>query len=141
MMTAARSPLRFLGPYPTMPLRFPDLATPSQRERGVSGVCLDWVLDTAANVNTINAAVARDLNLERVGAAPGGVGAGGGMAGGDTFLLGDCELDVVVVSMVGRPDDDDDDDDDGGGGGGGGGEEEDDDDGEGGGGGSFSWRD
>jgi hypothetical protein len=137
MMMAARSPLRFLGPYPAMPLRFPDLATPSQRGRGASGVCLDWVLDTAANVNTINAAVARELDLERVGAAPGGVGAGGGMAGGDTFLLGDCELDVVV-STAGRPvdDDDDDDDDDGGGGGGGGGgeEEDDDDDGEGGGG-------
>ena len=82
MMMAARSPLRFLGPYPAMPLRFPDLATPSQRGRGASGVCLDWVLDTAANVNTINAAVARELDLERVGAAPGGVGAGGGAGGG-----------------------------------------------------------
>ena len=75
---AVRSPLRFLGPYPTMPLRFPNLATSSQRERNITGVSLDWVLDTAANVNTINAQVAQELGLEKVGEAPGGVGAAGG---------------------------------------------------------------
>merc|ERR1711906_95048 len=61
-----RSPMRFLGPYPTMPLRFPNLATPSQRERNVTGISLDWVLDTAANTNTINAAVALELGLESI---------------------------------------------------------------------------
>lgn len=93
-MMVVRSPLRFLGPYPTIPLRFPNLATPSQRQRNVSGVSLDWVLDTAANVNTINAQVAKELALEKVGVAPGGVGAAGDIVGGDTFLLGDCELDI-----------------------------------------------
>jgi hypothetical protein len=93
-MMVVRSPLRFLGPYPTIPLRFPNLATPSQRQRNVSGVSLDWVLDTAANVNTINAQVAKELALAKVGVAPGGVGAAGDIVGGDTFLLGDCELDI-----------------------------------------------
>lgn len=89
-----KSPMRFLGPYPTMPLRFPNLATSSQREKNVTGISLDWVLDTAANVNTINAQVAKELMLEKVGEAPGGVGASGGIMGGDTFMLGDCELEM-----------------------------------------------
>lgn len=108
-----RSPLRFLGPYPTIPLRFPNLATPSQRQRYVSGVSLDWVLDTAANVNTINAQVAKELALEKVGAAPGGYGAAGDLAGGDTFLLGDCELDIPrdknAIDQVNDANNDDDD--------------------------------
>ena len=89
-----RSPLRFLGPYPTMPLRFPGLATASQKSRNVTGISLDFVLDTAANTNTINAQVASELELKKVGEAPGGVGAAGGLMGGDTFLLGDAELDI-----------------------------------------------
>lgn len=89
-----RSPLRFLGPYPSMPLRFPGLATASQKSRNVTGISLDFVLDTAANTNTINAQVASELELEKVGEAPGGVGAAGGMMGGDTFLLGDAALDI-----------------------------------------------
>lgn len=89
-----RSPLRFLGPYPSMPLRFPGLATASQKSRNVTGISLDFVLDTAANTNTINAQVASELELEKVGEAPGGVGAAGGLMGGDTFLLGDAEVDI-----------------------------------------------
>ena len=89
-----RSPLRFLGPYPSMPLRFPGLATASQKARNVTGISLDFVLDTAANTNTINAQVASELELEKVGEAPGGVGASGSLMGGDTFLLGDAELDI-----------------------------------------------
>lgn len=104
---AVRSPLRFLGPYPTMPLRFPNLATSSQRERNITGVSLDWVLDTAANVNTINAQVAQELGLEKVGEAPGGVGAAGGITGGDTFMLGDCLIDIPRASK----DDDEEEDD------------------------------
>lgn len=108
-----RSPMRFLGPYPTMPLRFPHLATSSQRERNITGISLDWVLDTAANVNTINAQVAQELGLEKVGEAPGGVGAAGGIAGGDTFMLGDCELDLNVKANNPNGDDDDESNDEG----------------------------
>ena len=59
-----RAPIQFLGPYPTMALRFPDLATFSQRERNATGISLDFVLDTAANTNTINAQVASELDLD-----------------------------------------------------------------------------
>lgn len=92
-----QSPLRFLGPYPTIPLRFPRLATASQRARNVTGISLDFVLDTAANTNTINQQVAIELELEQIGEAPGGVGAGGGIQGGATYMLGDCELDLSVA--------------------------------------------
>ena len=92
-----RSPLRFIGPYPTIPLRFPDLATASQRSRNVTGISLDFVLDTAANTNTINQQVATELELEQIGEAPGGVGAAGGIQGGATYMLGDCELDLSIM--------------------------------------------
>ena len=100
-----RSPLRFLGPYPTIPLRFPHLATASQRSRNVTGISLDFVLDTAANTNTINQQVAVELELEQIGEAPGGVGAGGGIKGGATYILGDCELDLGVVKPTTQDDD------------------------------------
>ena len=58
--------LRWVGPYPTLALRFPDLATPAQRERGEQGVTLEFVVDTAATVTTIAAVVAAELALERV---------------------------------------------------------------------------
>lgn len=90
--TSVRVPLKYLGPYPCLSLRFPDLSTPSQRERNVTGISLDFVMDTAANINTLNAQVASELGLEKVGEAPGGMGASGPIDGGDTFLLGDCEL-------------------------------------------------
>lgn len=95
---AVKSPLKFIGPYPCMPLRFPDLATPSQKSRNLTGISLDFVLDTAANTNTINAAVAKGLSLEVVGIAPGGVGAGGTIAGGATYLLGECQLDIPATN-------------------------------------------
>ena len=50
------------------------------------------MLDTAANTNTINAAVAQQLNLLQVGDVAGGTGAAGAIGGGATFLLGTCEL-------------------------------------------------
>lgn len=91
-----RSPLRWAGPYPTLALRFPALATAAQKARGASGVSLDFIVDTAANVNTINARVASELGLAQVGSAPAGAGASGAIDGGATFMLGDCELDEVA---------------------------------------------
>ncbi|CAK0822231.1 unnamed protein product [Prorocentrum cordatum] len=87
-----RSPLRWIGSYPTLRLWFPDLSTAEQKQSGDKGVSLTFVLDTGASVNTIRSQVAADLGLARVGTAPAGVGAGGNFSGGDTFLLGDCEL-------------------------------------------------
>ena len=96
---AVRAPLKYLGPYPCLSLRFPDLATSAQRARGanVTGISLDFVLDTAANTNTIQGAVAQELALEKVGEALPGFGAAGSISGGDTFLLGNCQLDYGVV--------------------------------------------
>lgn len=88
-----RAPLKFIGPYPCLPLRFPDLSTSAQRARNETGVSLDFVLDTAANTNTIQAQVAAELNLTTVGTALPGFGAAGSISGGDTFSLGDCEID------------------------------------------------
>ena len=49
-----------------------------------------------------------ELGLEKVGEAPGGVGAAGGILGGDTFMLGSCELDLGVSKekkeMIGNGD-------------------------------------
>lgn len=91
--TAVRAPLKYVGPYPCLALRFPNLATQSQRERNVTGISLDFVLDTAANTNTLNNQVAKELGLEVVGEALPGVGAAGAISGGDTFMLGDAQLD------------------------------------------------
>ena len=117
---AVRAPLKYLGPYPCLSLRFPDLATSAQRARGanVTGISLDFVLDTAANTNTIQGAVAQELALEKVGEALPGFGAAGSISGGDTYLLGDCWLDYGVVMEAESSGD--------GGGGGGGGEDDDD---------------
>ena len=116
---AVRAPLKYLGPYPCLSLRFPNLATSAQRARGanVTGISLDFVLDTAANTNTIQGAVAQELALEKVGEALPGFGAAGSISGGDTYLLGDCRLDYGVVMEEESSGD----------GGGGGGEDDDDD--------------
>lgn len=89
-----RAPLKFLGPYPALGLRFPNIATAAQRARNESGVTLDFVLDTAANVNTINLQVAQQLNLTVLGQALPGVGSAGPIQGQDlpTYFLGDAQL-------------------------------------------------
>ena len=79
---AVRAPLKYVGPYPCLALRFPHLATSSQRGRNVTGISLDFVMDTAANTNTLNGQVAQELQLEVVGEALPGVGAAGSIAGG-----------------------------------------------------------
>lgn len=62
--SVVRAPLKFVGPYPCLALRFPHLATSSQRSRNETGISLDFVLDTAANTNTINAQVATGTKLD-----------------------------------------------------------------------------
>ena len=98
------APLRWLGPYPALALSLPELSTPAQKMRVLtgadgptSGVTLDFVIDTAANTNTISAQVAGPtsqggLELTQVGNVAGGVGAGGAIGGGATYRLGSAEL-------------------------------------------------
>jgi hypothetical protein len=92
-----KAALQYVGPYPCASLRFPNLATASQRERNATGISLDFVLDTGANLNTLNSQVASELELLKVGSAPAGMGAGGAISGGDTFLLGDCQLEQQIL--------------------------------------------
>jgi hypothetical protein len=91
-VTSIQVPMKFSGPYPTIGLRFPDLATKHQKSQNLTGVSLDFILDTAANTNTINAQVANELELEVIGEALPGVGSAGAISGGNTFMLGDSEL-------------------------------------------------
>jgi len=86
--------LKFIGPYPSLPLHFPNLSTESQRSKNLTGISLDFIIDTAANTNTINAQVAQELQLENVGKALPGYAASGAIEGGNTFLLGDCTLEM-----------------------------------------------
>jgi hypothetical protein len=90
--SAVRAPLNYIGPYPSLALTFPDLATPNQKQKNATGISLDFILDTAANTNTLNAEVAQQLGLPVVGAALPGIGSAGALAGGETFLLGDAQL-------------------------------------------------
>lgn len=97
MSQAVRVPLKFIGPYPCLALRFPNLATANQRERNATGVSLDFVLDTAANSNTLQQVVATQQNLTVVGRALPGIGSAGIIAqGGDTYLLGDAQLEGLL---------------------------------------------
>jgi hypothetical protein len=102
---ALSAPLRWIGPYPAVALSFPALASPAQKARLLTnpneaanlGITLDFVIDTAANTNTISAQVAGPtgaggLELQQVGRVEGGVGAGGAIGGGATCMLGGCEL-------------------------------------------------
>jgi len=102
-----RAPLKYIGPYPAIGLRFPKLATTAQRAKGIAGIGLDFVLDTAANVNTINGQVAEELQLEVVGEALPGVGSSGTISGGSTYNLGDTELEGILPTSTGKSDDDD----------------------------------
>jgi len=95
---SVRSPLRWSGSYPMLSLWFPELSTAEQKQAGEKGVSLKFLVDTAASVNTINAKVAADLGLVRVGEISAGIGAGGNISGGDTFMLGDCELDDLPAA-------------------------------------------
>mmetsp|Transcript_16402 Transcript_16402/g.34194 ORF Transcript_16402/g.34194 Transcript_16402/m.34194 type:complete len:536 (-) Transcript_16402:135-1742(-) len=97
--TAIRAPLKFNGPYPCMALKFPNLSTESQRNQNLTGISLDFVLDTAANINTIQSQVATELCLPKQEDSPAlpGVSSSGPMAGGDTYVLGDSQLEEVAL--------------------------------------------
>ena len=102
---ALRSPLRWIGGvYPGVALSFPMLSSPAQKARQLRGeataigVTLDFIVDTAANANTISAQVAGPtvqggLELQQVGSLSGVVGAAGAFGGtSPTYSLGVAEL-------------------------------------------------
>ena len=59
-------------------------------------MALDFLLDTAANTNTINRQIAEELKLEIVGQALPGIGSSGAISGGNTYVLGDTQLEGVI---------------------------------------------
>jgi len=87
---AVRAPLKLAkDAYPVLSLRFPNMANPTTGEMGVP---LDFLVDTAANVNTINGKLADALKLPTVGRNAPGIGTLGDLDGGSVYLLGDCQL-------------------------------------------------
>ena len=81
------APLLRVGPYPCLALRFPHWQPP---------VVLRFLLDTGANINSIDPNLCQKYHLERIYNSAehvvGSAGIGGQMAPGDIYLLGDCQL-------------------------------------------------
>jgi hypothetical protein len=80
------APLKYLGPYPCLGLRFPHLST-----------TFEFLLDTGANINAVDAKFVKELSLPLVASSKdlgvlGSSGIGGSIQPGDLFNLGDCEL-------------------------------------------------
>lgn len=90
------APLKYLGPYPCLGLRFPHLST-----------TLEFLLDTGANVNSIDAKFVKEFSLPLVASSKdlgvvGSAGIGGSIQPGDIFQLGDCELDGLPPEQTAR---------------------------------------
>lgn len=84
------APLRYVGPYACLGLNFPNI-------RRKPGVEINFVLDTAANVNTISSEIANELGLPILVKGDdlsllGSAGAGGTFKAGDIVMLGDSRL-------------------------------------------------
>lgn len=83
---AVVAPLNYKGPYGCLSLHFPKLST-----------SFEFVLDTGANVNTIDSMFVEKHGLPLVVSSKelgllGSAGIGGTIQPGDVFELGDCEL-------------------------------------------------
>lgn len=94
VITGVVAPLKFIGPYPCLTLRFPDL----------NQTVLDFLLDTGANVNSIPTKIAQDLELPLVqsfeslpligmSTMASDIRSDGHVQhAGDLYKLGDCQL-------------------------------------------------
>jgi hypothetical protein len=78
--------------YIAITVGLPDRSTRQQREKGVSGIELDFCIDTACTTNFILPQVAYGLDVQIVGSNPDGVGATGAVQGGQEMLLGTAKL-------------------------------------------------
>jgi len=81
------APLKYIGPYPFLSLRFPSH----------KNATLDFLLDTGASINSIDAQITKDLNLDLVLKSSefllgSGSGVGGSLNAGDIYMLGDAHL-------------------------------------------------
>lgn len=85
------APLKSVGSYPCLALKFP---------KGKGEPIFDFLLDTGANINTLDLQLTEEHGLEKLLSSKdlpliGSAGVGGALAPGDIFLLGDCQLDGV----------------------------------------------
>lgn len=95
---AVVAPLKYTGQsnYPTLNLQFPELDQVMD-DGSVQGVSLDFVMDTGANVNTVEGMVVDSYSLpvaisaQELGAA-GAAGMGGSFPACDIHTLGTCKL-------------------------------------------------
>jgi Aspartyl protease len=103
-----RAPLKYIGPYPCLGLHFPFLTTSNQRQsqKNITGVSLDFMLDTAANLNVIQPAISTELKLPSVTnqVLPGFTSSGPIDAerlavegSSNTFMLGDTQLEYYMT--------------------------------------------
>ncbi len=91
------APLKSVGPYACLELNFPNV-------KSKPGVKINFVLDTAANVNTISREIANNLDLPVLVKGEdlsilGSAGAGGSFQAGDVVLLGDSRLSGMPESQ------------------------------------------
>jgi hypothetical protein len=91
------APLTYVGPYACLGLNFPNI----ERKPGFE---INFVLDTAANVNTISSEIASELDLPVLIKGEdlsilGSAGAGGSFQAGDIVLLGDSRLSGMPESQ------------------------------------------
>lgn len=89
------APLSYSGPYACLRLDFHHLK--QNKNAQCSGVSLEFLLDTAANINVIRKNTARSLRLPTViskelFSTTKSAGAGGSFEAGDIVMLGDCHL-------------------------------------------------
>jgi hypothetical protein len=101
-----RAPIKYIGLYPCLGLRFPVLTTANQRrlQNNITGVSLDFMIDTAANLNVIQSVIATELNLTTVTSQllPGFTSSGrisntaSSDASSNTFMLGDAQLEYCM---------------------------------------------
>lgn len=102
-----RAPIKYIGSYPCLGLRFPLLTTSNQRksQKNITGLSLDFMIDTAANLNVIQPAIVSELQLPPVTSQvlPGFTSSGRidatnpAMEGiSNTFILGDSQLEYYV---------------------------------------------
>jgi len=96
-ISSIRAPLRMLGPYPLLSVRFPDIVAPEsvkeqQKANGETGIKLDMIVDTGSSVNTINVQLAKELGLTSVGTQEAGVSAGGALGSSNNYALGPVQL-------------------------------------------------
>jgi hypothetical protein len=96
IITGVVAPLSYKGPYACLSLDFPELSSSPSTSTTTKPTTLDFVLDTGANLNTINAAIVDTYQLNVEYKFPANTPLVGtttsSMNAGSLYRLGDCKL-------------------------------------------------